>query len=310
VDTVTIGNAQLASSCSTGTGCTAPGAPTLVGATGDCAGVSLSWSAGSGSTNAYNVGRSTTPGGPYTKLGGMPVVGTSFNDATAAAGTTYYYVVTGACDVNGLTESVVSNELAAAKKLNGAACNDGNACTQTDTCQSNACVGASPVVCAAIDACHDAGSCDSGSGLCSDPAKADGSPCSDGNACTDSDTCQSGACAAGTPLPGAGATSGLAFATVSDLSWAAASGAASYDVIRGTLSVLHAAGFATATDVCLGSHVGDTFMTDTHVPAEGDADWFLIRAYNPCGTGAYDDGSVSQIASREAGIAASPNACP
>jgi hypothetical protein len=365
VDTVTIGNAQIAGSCSTGTGCTAPGAPTLVAAAGDCALVSLSWLPGSGSTNAYNVARGTAPGGPYTKLSGMPIAGTTYNDTSAVPGTIYYYVVTGACDVSGLTESVTSNELSAAKQVNGASCNDGNACTQTDTCQSNACVGESPVVCAASDQCHeagtcdtgtgacsnpdradgspcsdgdgctvsdscqagacasgspvvctasdqchDAGVCDSGSGLCGNPAKSDGSACTDGNTCTDGDTCQTGTCVAGTPVPGAGATESLAFTTVSDLNWAASIGATGYDVIRGTLSVLKGAGFATATDACLGNHVAGTFISDTHVPAEGDADWFLIRAYNFCGTGSYDDGSASEIASRDADIAASPNACP
>jgi len=365
VDTVAVNNAQIGGACTTGSSCTAPGAPTLVSAAGDCAGVSLAWTAGTGSTNSYNLSRGTAPGGPYTKLGGMPVAGTSYNDTTAVAGTTYYYVVTGACDASGLNESVVSNELSAAKQSNGAACNDGNACTQSDSCQANACVGSSPVVCsasdqchdagacspgtgvcsnpakangsacsdgdacttadtcqagactsgspvvcAASDQCHDAGTCESGTGACSNPAKADGSACSDDNGCTDSDTCQSGACVAGTPVPGAGVTDGLAFSTPTDLNWSTASGASSYDVIRGTLSVLRGGGFATATDVCLGNHVADTFLSDTHVPAEGDADWFLIRAFNPCGTGTYDDGTPSQSASREAGIAASPNACP
>jgi len=117
-------------------------------------------------------------------------------------------------------------------------------------------------------------------------------------------------CVAGSPVPGAGATSGLEFSTASDLNWTTASGASGYDVIRGTLSALRAGGFATATDVCLGSHSGDTFISDGHVPAEGDGDWFLIRAYNSCGTGTYDDGTPSQVASRDGGIAASPNTCP
>jgi hypothetical protein len=194
-------------------------------------------------------------------------------------------------------------------KADGSACSDGNPCTQLDTCQSGACLGASPVVCAASDQCHDPGVCDSGTGACSNPAKADGAACSDGNVCTDADTCQAGSCVAGAAVPGPGGTTGLSFSAPTDLSWDPASGATGYDVIRGTLSVLAGGGFATATDACVG-RVSDPLASDSHVPAEGDADWFLIRAVNACGTGTYDDGTASQVASREAGIAASSNTCP
>ena len=255
VDTVTVNNAQVGGSCSIGTGCTAPGAPALTGAVGDCAGVNLTWSSGTGSTSSYNVFRATVPGGPYTKLGGMPMAGTAYSDTTAVAGTTYSYVVTGACDAGGLSESVVSNELPAGKQVTGAACTDGNVCTEGDTCQT-------------------------------------------------------GTCVAGAPVSGPGGTSGLAFDSTTDLNWAAAAAASGYDVIRGTLSTLSGGGFASSTDVCLGSHIADTFTSDTHIPAEGDADWFLIRAYGPCGTGSYDDGTPSQAASRDPGITLSPNACP
>jgi hypothetical protein len=309
VDTVAIANAQVGGTCATGTSCLTPGAPTLVGAAGDCAGVNLSWTAGSGSTSTFNVSRATAPGGPYSKLGGMPVVGTSFADATAAAGTTYYYVVTGACDPGGIAESGASNELSGVKLTTGAACDDGNACTPNDSCLSNVCVGANPVNCTASDPCHNAGTCNVGTGLCSNPAKPDGSACSDGNPCTAVDTCQAGGCVAGAPVSGPGGTSGVAFDTESDLSWAAVGDAESYDVIRGTLSALPG-GFSSAIDVCAGSHVPGTSITDTHVPAEGDADWFLIRAFSACGTGTYDDGGPSLIAPRDPGIAASANACP
>ncbi|MBZ5640110.1 MAG: hypothetical protein LAO51_15285 [Acidobacteriia bacterium] len=420
VDTVTVNNAQVGGSCTTGTGCTAPGAPSLVGAAGDCAAANLMWSAGTGSTSSYNVYRGTASGGPYTKLAGMPVTGTAYADTTAVAGTTYVYVVTGACDAGGVTQSAYSNEISASRlasgaacddgnactrtdtcqagacaggnpvvctpldqchdvgvcdtgtgvcsnpaKLNGAACNDGNACTQTDTCQAGACVAGSPVVCTALDQCHDAGVCDTGTGLCSNPAKQegaacndgdlctqtdtcqagacigsnpvvctpldqchdagvcdtgtgacsipakqDGTACEDGNACTAGDTCQTGVCVSGAPVPGPGVTGGLAFGNVNDLSWTAPIGATGYDVVRGTLSMLIGSGFTPATDICLGNHITDPFISDTHVPAEGDADWFLIRAYDPCGTGTFDDGEPSQNGSRDAAIAASQNACP
>ena len=94
--------------------CTAPGAPTLTSATGDCSGVNLAWTAGSGTTNSYNVYRSANtscPVGTLTKLNSSPIpAGTlTFSDTTAVAGTTYTYVVRGACDAGGATESPNSN---------------------------------------------------------------------------------------------------------------------------------------------------------------------------------------------------------
>ena len=200
VDTVAVNNYGTADTCTTGAGCTAPGAPSLTAATGDCGGVTLTWTAGTGATASYNVYRSATSGGPYTKLGGMPVAVTTYTDTTAVAETTYYYVVTGACDASGATESAYSNELSSAKQANGAACDDGNACTQTDTCDNGVCVGGNPVVCTPLDPCHDAGTCDTGTGICSNPAKADGTACNDGDACTQTDTCQAGVCTGGNPV--------------------------------------------------------------------------------------------------------------
>ena len=310
VDTVAVTNAQTGGACNVGTGCTAPGAPLLTGAVGDCAGINLAWIAGTGSTGSYNVYRATVAGGPYTKLGGMPTASASYTDTTAVAGTTYYYVVTGACDAFGATESVYSGELSAAKSVNGASCNDGNACSQTDTCQSGACIGASPVVCVASDQCHDAGACDPGTGACSDPAKADGASCSDGNDCTASDTCQSGACAPGAPVPAPGPTTDLLFVDPSNLTWTAPSGATSYDVIRGALSTLKASGFTAAVDACVGSHVLSPSISDPHAPAEGDADWFLVRSVNACGVGVFDEAVPSQAGPRDAAIQAATAACP
>jgi hypothetical protein len=311
VDSVVVGNAQVGEFCETGSGCEAPGAPALADAVSDCAGVSLAWTAGAGSTASYKVYRGDAPGGPYTLLAGMPVNGTAHSDGTGAEGATYYYVVTGACDASGGGESPYSNEIAAARPATGAACEDGDACTAGDTCEAGACVGGSPVICTALDSCHEAGACDGATGLCSNPARPDGSGCEDGDACTTGDSCQSGACLGGDPVPAPAAASGLAFDSAADLGWAAVEGAAGYDVVRGTLSaLLGGSGFALATDACAGGHVVGTALTVSHVPAEGDADWFLIRAYNACGTGTYDDGEPSQAGPRDAAISASPNACP
>jgi tetratricopeptide (TPR) repeat protein len=107
------------SNCST---CTAPGAPNLTAATGMCAGVNLTWTAGSGTTLSYNVYRfQGACGGAYAKLGGMPVTGTSYSDTSAVAGTSYAYVVRGACDAGGATESVYSNCRTAARLVTPAA---------------------------------------------------------------------------------------------------------------------------------------------------------------------------------------------
>jgi hypothetical protein len=256
VDTVTVTNAQTGGACTVGTSCTAPGAPNLTGAAGGCNGVSLAWTPGTGSTSSYNVYRATVPGGPYTKLGGMPIATTSYTDTTGTPGTTYYYVVKGACDAGGATESVASNERSAAPIVSGGACSDGNACTVGDTCQA-------------------------------------------------------GVCVSGGSAPPPGVASGLAFSDPTDLAWNSVSGATGYDVVRGTLSTLLAGGnFTPATDACLGDNVPNTFVTDGHIPAVGDGDWILIRAANACGTGTYSDGSPTQSASPDAGIGASPNACP
>jgi len=57
--------------------------------------VELSWTA-STSSNAtgYNIYRSTSPDGPFTKINSTPVLGTEYTDTTVASGMTYYYAAT------------------------------------------------------------------------------------------------------------------------------------------------------------------------------------------------------------------------
>jgi fibronectin type 3 domain-containing protein len=81
-----------------------PVAPTDVTAESDINRVALSWGASAGATS-YNVKRSNNSGGPYTTLASPAVAG--HTDITAAAGTTYYYVVS-AVNANG--ESANSSE--------------------------------------------------------------------------------------------------------------------------------------------------------------------------------------------------------
>jgi hypothetical protein len=57
--------------------------------------ITLSWVASVSSNVAgYNVYRSTSSGGPYTKINSSTVTGISYVDNTVQAGTTYYYVMT------------------------------------------------------------------------------------------------------------------------------------------------------------------------------------------------------------------------
>jgi hypothetical protein len=93
---------------------TVPGAPTLSSATAGVNSVSLAWSApasnGGSVILGYNVFRSTSSGGegivPYAILGNV----TTYLDATAPAGSTYYYTVSA---VNGTGTGAQSNERSA-----------------------------------------------------------------------------------------------------------------------------------------------------------------------------------------------------
>lgn len=115
IDDINITNVMVPGICTTGGGCTAPGAPTLVSATGTCDSVDLAWSAGTGTTSAYNIYRKAAPcGGSYSKIAG-PVAGTTYSDSSAVAGTSYAYAVRGACDEGAITESPDSNCLPAAR---------------------------------------------------------------------------------------------------------------------------------------------------------------------------------------------------
>jgi hypothetical protein len=80
-----------------------PAAPTGLTATAGNQTVSLDWNNNSESDmNGYNVYRSTTSGGPYTKLNGALLANSAYTDNSVVNGTTYYYVVTAV--------DIVSNE--------------------------------------------------------------------------------------------------------------------------------------------------------------------------------------------------------
>ena len=74
--------------------------------------VALSWTASSSPGIAgYNAYRSTTSGGPYTKLNASLISTTNYTDQPMQSGSTYYYVTT-AVNSQG-QESAYSNESAA-----------------------------------------------------------------------------------------------------------------------------------------------------------------------------------------------------
>ncbi len=89
---------------------TPPAPPTgLVATLGDTI-VDLNWSANAEPDVAgYNVYRSETSGGPYTKINTELITGTSYQDTTVVVGILYYYVIT-ACD-NAGNESSYSQEV-------------------------------------------------------------------------------------------------------------------------------------------------------------------------------------------------------
>jgi hypothetical protein len=73
-------------------------------------GVDVSWSPSASGVIGYNVYRSSTSGGPYTKINLTLNGATTYTDSSVQAGQTYYYVAT-AVDASG-TESKYSNESA------------------------------------------------------------------------------------------------------------------------------------------------------------------------------------------------------
>jgi hypothetical protein len=91
------------------TGDNAPAAPASLSASAGNQQISLNWDDNSESDLAgYHVYRSTTAGGPYTRITTSLVTVSAYNDAGLTNGITYYYVVT-AKDV-GDNESANSNE--------------------------------------------------------------------------------------------------------------------------------------------------------------------------------------------------------
>src|SRR5579875_1578190 len=74
--------------------------------------VTLTWVASpSSGVIGYNIYRSQTSVGPYTKLNNTVIAGTSYSDITVSAGQTYYYVATTVGQ--GSVESAYSSQVSA-----------------------------------------------------------------------------------------------------------------------------------------------------------------------------------------------------
>src|SRR5271166_4417979 len=101
------GCGSLSSNGGGGGGTQVPGVPSGLQATAGNAQVSLTWNASTGATS-YNVKRSTTSGGPYTKIASPTTA--SYTDTGLTNGTPYYYVVT---TVNSAGESGASSQATA-----------------------------------------------------------------------------------------------------------------------------------------------------------------------------------------------------
>jgi hypothetical protein len=98
----------------------------------------------------------------------------------------------------------------------------------------------------------------------------------------------------------------------SRLSWAGVASASAYDGLRGGLVSLRASmgSFQTATQACLADDLAATSIDDPEAPAVADGFWYLVRAVSCGGAGSWDGPGGAQQGSRDAEIAASPEACP
>ena len=92
-----------------------PRRPRAVSAQSSTGGVRISWNVATdcngGSVSGYNLYRSTSPGGEYTRVNNTRITATQYDDTSTEGGTTYTYVVT-SVDTDSL-ESVQSQQASA-----------------------------------------------------------------------------------------------------------------------------------------------------------------------------------------------------
>lgn len=101
------------------------------------------------------------------------------------------------------------------------------------------------------------------------------------------------------------------YGSAAEISWPVVPGADRYDLGKGWMSTLRGSGgdFSASMGACSNDLVTRRIGDPQAVPA-GDGMWFLVRAQNCKGNGTWDDGGPGQSGSRDAGMAASPYACP
>jgi uncharacterized membrane protein len=107
-------------------------------------------------------------------------------------------------------------------------------------------------------------------------------------------------------------TIGKPSAGTARVTWSLIASATGYDLARGSLSILTSTNgdFSQATTDCLENDLTGTSRDDADTPDAGDGFWYLVRAANCGGSATFDSGAASQVASRDAGILASPSTCP
>jgi hypothetical protein len=115
------------------------------------------------------------------------------------------------------------------------------------------------------------------------------------------------------PVSGSPSLSVSAPMGVSLVSWTPVPNGQVGDLVRGRLSTLESSGgnYTLSTETCLLDNSSGRTYSEAGVPPLNDGFWYLSRDVNLCsGPGTYDEGSASQVGSRDAEIAASPGPCP
>jgi hypothetical protein len=95
--------------------------------------------------------------------------------------------------------------------------------------------------------------------------------------------------------------------------WTPLPGPYTYDVVRGSLNGLRNShgDFAGYTQECLANNApGTSLVYPSNPPSPGSVQWYMVRANNCAGAGTWNDGSATQVANRDPGIAASSLTCP